>query len=318
MHQDLNVLRTHSNRPLDLEVLPDKEAHTCSLLYIDSSERNCFHGTKAHLILKIDKFTQTDIHSLTERVMIPENDAYFVAPFGVNCDPDFITVRTLVLNRKDLNERHRFIYVGDPTDPEYEVFLLYAFPSPCSIYSNHMLQDCSAESMRRISFRHSLSSNAKLYNKVGVLIDSLTQVNEKILQSLYNLSDRFGFKLYMFSIEKLEDFKLGNYPDIDAFINIKCYFCFEWRKRFIKPILSYYDFVSGLLDCFWEYSYGDYYSLLFHQGLELLNPRVQGYIQNQASDFTAVYHCDSESTNCKETTIEKGIFGVPRSYHFLL
>ena len=195
----------------------------------------------------------------------------------------------------------------------YNNIICTAYPQKC--FSDNI--DVSRESMRIVSARASLLDICKASRKVGVLIDFVNDNNRHVLQSLKAFFSP-EIQFYYFSIGTIEDYKLGNFPDIDLFISFKCNICFDSSRKYIKPIVTPYEFLASQLDCFWNFRYGDIMGLLKNYSAELLRKtQVRGYLTSDVSSFHQVFSCpsaDSNERSDRELNISAGSTGLPMSY----
>ena len=315
----MNVLALPSGASIDTRELP---AESNTVISIERTEYFCQHEYKLCHILK------TSI----EGVFRPYREALRV-PFSTSSD-DLVVLDDSnasvkcdnscqlsdILNRSiDLKKFSRVIFYGDNESPSFDLFLLYVYPHPAFTFRDNAIIDVSSESVKLLSYRYSMSSLSQNRSKIGCLIDSNMGINAKIMNHLYFLGSRFGYKVYPIAVGKIEDYKLGNFPGIDIFVNLQCQFCFQLRQKFSIPVLNYFEFVSGILECFWDYPYGDYMSLLLREQSELIeNARISGFIENCESDFSTEFAAPQNISPNTSCTIEQGLFGTPKTYNSLL
>lgn len=328
MKDSINILSIPSGQHLNLGTIQNISQDSESVVCVERTEFGCFHEHKAPYILDRPLSTVSSGRpcSLVPPSIDDSTATLFVFPqYELLFNDNLCSISWLVANRTSVSKDiKRFIFVGERGVPSYDLFLLYSYPLDSFIYENGSLTAVSQEAVRRLSHRFSLSELASKCTKLGCLVDSAAGVNSSIITQLYKLGSQYGFKVYPISIGKLEDYKLGNFCDIDLFVNLQCQFCFDLREKFSTPVLTYFEFVSGLFESFWDYSYGDYSALLLREQTELLNSNIAGYIDNKPSDFKSVFSCHSKpASNSDEEVVENveittGQFGTPMSYQNLL
>jgi hypothetical protein len=285
----------------------------------------CFHEYKAQSILKRPVKEVSYTGSCTLCPPFSNSDALFVFPSYENiCVDKCCSIFWFISNRSSPQQFEKLIYVGERSTPAFNMFLLYAYPMNSYIFEDDEVIDVTSESVRIISHRYSLSQKVSSCSKVGCLVDSAAGINSDIITQLYRLGSRHDFKVYPISIGRIEDYKLGNFGDLDIFVNLQCQFCFEFREKYSTPVLSYYEFITGLLDCFWDYRYGEFSALLLHENCELIKPNIAGYIENKSTDFSGTFSCNPTNIlECEENVeddveIHTGQYGTPKAYHILL
>lgn len=302
---------------------PDSEAVIC----VERTPYGCCHDYKASSIL--DRPVSKSILPHTSRYDAPLNsnsDDLLVFPScEVYISEKSCSIIWFISNRSCITTDYkRYIFCGERNSPFFDLFLLYSYSLEPYIFENSTLVSVSQEGVRRISHRFSLSEKAKNCKKLGCLVDSAAGVNSAIIAQLYKLGSKYDFKVYPISIGKIEDYKLGNFCDIDLFVNLQCQFCFDFKEKYSTPVLTYYEFVSGIFGCFWDSNYGDYSALLLKEQTELLTSNISGYIENRTTDFKTDFACRSKTAFDVDTRTDEATFivaghtGTPMSYKTLL
>lgn len=237
---------------------------------------------------------------------------------------DSTSTEVIELQPRDFfNEIYKFeniesiTFFGSSESEYYNSFLSICYPCKAYITDGNEVVDVSRESIRAISARGNMIDLCKNCERVGVLVDFVNDDNRPILEGLRALFSP-EIRFYYFSVGVIEDYKLGNFPDVEIFISFKCNLCFDMKKRYCKPVVTPFEFFAAQLDCFWEFRHGDIGSLLKKYSEQLLQKtQVRGYLASCPDDFKERFSCPASEQGADQNSsfeIGVGATGVPMAY----
>lgn len=322
----LNVHHVPYGHSVDLSSDEFSNPKKCENVFtLENTSFGCQHCAKADRLLGVPSATHVKVFA---PAAVPEHvgsfklqpDELLIYDHNLYCQQPFessIPLSKFIQSRAQYVSSAKFYYLGDRNSPAYFCFLLYSFPTPSFFADHDEFKEVTKEATRRISSRYSLSQRVADAKAIGILVDSMTSIDLDTMMSLKKLASSRSIRLYHFSIGTMADYKLGNFPEIDLFVSFKCSFCFEWTARYTRPVVTVFEFLAGMFDCFWEYQYGDISSLVLRCGVAKIVAAPLRLIDLPLDkSLSAIYACGSEfiDKDCGSATIQEGTFGTPRTY----
>lgn len=195
--------------------------------------------------------------SIAERIFLLLDQVSFVPELNIN-DPRIVTVHN---NTKE-TEAFQFydfcfplpveevkssascvIYVGPHLKIATDLNCL-CYRQPALLIDSVSGKPFPVHVMRSLSKRSSVIDTAKECTQVGIVVENPNiELHVKLAQILQNLSfanDIFANILY---IGRVNEAKIGNFPDLECFVHISC--AGKELFTFAKPILTPFEFICA-------------------------------------------------------------------------
>lgn len=152
----------------------------------------------------------------------------------------------------DIDKVGAILYIGSSETLLSTVLLTFHHSRVFSFNPTECLAEIKeqgSETNRFISRRLALINRVRMMDRIGVLVGTLAVANyREIIDKLYNLITSAGKCPEVVVVGKLNPAKLGNFMEIEAFVNVACPLntLIPSEKSFMQPIITPYELQLAL------------------------------------------------------------------------